>query len=814
MLCKPLHEELDPELVGAKAYNLSGMIRQGLPVPRGYVIESGTFHNFRMEKFSLEDKLAAELEQISRELGGVRLMVRSSAVGEDSAEASFAGQLDSFISEPGTADLMENVRRCWQSYSKENVKVYQERTGVKLKGMGVVIQQLVDPDYAGVLFTRSMHREGQMMAEFVEGHGEKLVSGKVNPNSFHCSRSDGSIDTEIPFSFDGIYRSALQLEKYFGHALDIEWLISGGRPFIVQSRPVTTPRIKKVFWSNTNVNENYPSPITPLLYSIARESYYHYFRNLAGFLQVSRAHIQRLESSFSNVIGIAGCRMYYNMSSIHSIISASPFSRLMQKSFDNFVGYQGETEIKAGSITLGNKIRFAAGFVRLNISFNRNVKDFEARAISFREKCNSAKNAEELKECFHAFIEIRMHSWYKASFADFFAMIYHGMLGLFCKRFYPGTHEGIRNRLIQAIPGLVSSKPISETWKIARLIKANPKLAVMLQEIPEAEFLEVIESDPEHWAIKDAMHKFMQDWGFRCSGELMLTEPTYAEQPVKYIQLLKQYTRQPQQDPELLIAAKYMERKEVFRQFRKTIFKKRGLLFPLAMIETGILRILVNLCSAGISGRERVRLKQAMLYYHFKLVLQKAGREFSRKNLIANADDIFFLKYQEVAENFSASDMLPEQLKVIIKLRKEQFEKSSSREYPDDFSTVAGNYAMEKKPVHADPNGESSNTLKGLSACGGQVTGRARVLESVMDAHRIEAGDILVTRQTDPGWACVFPLISGLLVERGGMLSHGAIVAREFGIPAIVGIEQVTQIIADGEMITLDADTGKVYRNV
>ena len=494
MYCRLLNNEMELEQVGAKAFNLSGMIRNGFPVPPGFVVMVNAFEDYNKDS-CFPPALADEISCLTQQVGANKYMVRSSAVGEDSEENSFAGQLESFISDPDEKSLTLHIIRCWKSYHKTHVKVYQEKNGKRLQGMGVVIQELIEPDYAGVLFTRSLLKEGHMMAEYVEGHGEKLVSGQVNPERFHCSRETPMADKDLPFCIKKLHATSVDLEKFYRQPLDIEWVIKEGNYYVVQSRPVTT-RAKgpRVFWSNTNVNENYPEAITPLLYSVARESYYHYFKTLSRLLRVPGKKMLSLEDSYSNVIGIFGCRMYYNMSSIHSIIKASPFAAALIKSFDHFVGYQGNTNAAPANSSIKDKLAFTLEFVKLNLRLKKNVKAFEERADAYRQEVNQAFELPELSKCFYQFLEIRMHSWYKASCADFFAMVYHGLLGRFCRKHYPEGHEGISNQLIQAIPGIISNKPVIETCKIISLIRADEHFLHLLQNGTEKEFLGEVNS--------------------------------------------------------------------------------------------------------------------------------------------------------------------------------------------------------------------------------------------------------------------------------------------------------------------------------
>ena len=796
---------------GAKAYHLSKMKRAGYPVPEGFVISANAFEDFSDGKTSLSNDFIAHLSEELKKVGAEKYMVRSSAIGEDSVDNSFAGQLSSFISSSSQEDIIENIYKCWNSYSNENVKTYQEKTGKKLNGMAVVVQTLIEPDYAGVVFTRNPSNETEMLIEFVEGHAEKLVSGEVIPKSFSVPINSKSSLSETLIPFKEGLKHAQTLEQFYGFPLDIEWAIKNERFHIVQARPITTvAKSKNVNWSNTNVNENYPDALTPLLYSIARDSYYHYFKNLSRLFLIPNSKISELESAYSNIIGAFGCKMYYNMTSIHEIISASPFSETLSKSFNNFVGYNKPNEDE-NNVGLANKLKFIREVFRYNSQLEKTVSEFENLALNYAEKVDLAVSFNDLKLCFHGFIELRMHSWYKASLADFFAMLYHGVLGKYCQKFYGNDADGIHNKLIQAIPGLISSVPIILIHKIKMELRKNEVIYQKFKTLDSIDFLNWLNENYNTSEVKKLIDEYIQNWGYRCSGELMLTTKNYCEEPEKFIELLKQYDCLPDSDPEKLIALKSDERKKVIQNFKRKIYSKNGILFPISLLQVGLLNLLIKLSTKGISARERVRLKQALLYFKFKQIINKTGIEFQRRNFLNKPDDIFYLRHQEIAELFTSSDMLFGNMNKRIENVKSEFNKNSQIIFPDDFSSNLGEYPdAERIKAQNKPPIDSGNTIKGLSVCGGVVKGRAKVLNSVMEASKLQMGDILVTRQTDPGWVVVFPLISGLIVERGGMLSHGAIVSREFGIPAIVGVEDAVIKIKDNDLILLNADTGEI----
>lgn len=798
------------ESSGGKGAQLSRMMRAGFPIPDGFVITNKAFEYFKKSGNSLET-LSFDIQHELNRIGASHYMVRSSAIGEDSDENSFAGQLDSFLCGNNVQEIIQHIQLCWNSYEKENVKAYEAISNKKLDGMGVVVQALIDPDYAGVIFTRSYLKPNAILVEYVEGHGEKLVSGDVTPFQFHYSISDGSFEGDFLPSMKKGLEVALDIEQHYGCPMDIEWALKDGNFYVVQARKITTAyKSSEVFWSNTNVNENYPEAISPLMYSIARNSYYHYFKNLSRLFQVSESSIRSLEGAYSNVIGVFGAKMYYNMSSIHAIISASPFSEALIQSFDNFVGYAEGAKANKKPSTSKEKFLFVRNAWKQNKQLPLHVEAFEQLVLGYMQQVKTSITSEDFNKLFHGFVEIRMHSWYRASLADFFAMAFHGILGKFCTTYYGEDGVGVQNKLIQAIPNLISSKPVVDMHLLVQLIRKEEKIYAEFKKGEAKQFWEWLVTEEGKSKVCLDIQNYLNNWGFRCSGELMLTMKNYAEEPHLFVSLLMQYEKLPDQNPEELMHKKYQEALQAKSDFKLKILKKNCWRFGKSVLHLVALNFLVRQASNGIASRERVRLKQAQLYFGFKQALSKIEELFIQKGILKEVGEIHFLTYVEIGEHLMASQMAWESVHEIVSTRKFHFEQEKQKKYPDDFYTTFGEYTQPENVIRKQQVESNSRDLKGLCACAGVLTGRVKVLDSVMEAEKLEKGDILVTRQTDPGWVSVFPLISGLIVERGGMLSHGAIVSREFGIPSIVGVEDATLKLKDGDLITLNANLGTI----
>ena len=748
-----------------------------------------------------------ELEKKLEDFSSSQVIVRSSAVGEDSDSHSFAGQLDSIVVNRNIADVEEAIYECWKGLNNDRVKAYEKFSGIRLEQMGVVIQEFLEADYAGVTFTQSPINPGFSYTEYVRGGGEQLVSGKVTPKNFSFTK-ELTIADDIPFNARKLAECSYKLQKEFDCHLDIEWVAKEDEIYFVQARPITVNSTIKIHWSNTNLNENYPDPISPLLYSIARDSYYHYFKNLSRLLSIDEQTIRSLEYDFSNTVGIWANRIYYNMTSIHNVMSSSVLQQYFKDAFNQFVGYSEDNVASVKSKGRTSLVKLIWRLIVLNFRLEKHVKNIEEKVSSFSSKVDQSSSYRDNSKLFNEFLDLRFHQWYRASLADFFSMIHYKLLGKLTQRFYGKESIGVHNTLIQAIPGLISSKPLVETWKLVEHIASIEGGREFFMKNSPSVILGKLKNDVKWNTIKMKVDDYLKKWGFRCSGELMFFKKNYIEEPEKFIELLQSYMRNQAVNPEEVIAIKDLERRTAMRSFALKILKKRHILLPISLIEIAVLYLVARLCKKAISSRERVRYKQAEMYYKFKVILNKIAVDGIKKGVFTKIEDILYLSYKEIGEILSSSAMGSEVLPVVLKKRIVNFQRESENVFPNNFSTNFGERPTSIVPEIEDLEG--STEFNGLAASGGRIKARVKVLESVLDGEKLNKGDILVTKQTDPGWAMVFPIIGGLIVERGGALSHGAIVAREFGIPAVIGIDRITELLKDNDLVILDGDLGRI----
>ncbi len=868
---------------GGKASTLGRLRRAGLPVPEGFVVTREAFEALldgdglraRIEEILTgtrgidPDRLAAAAAEIrslvtvralpaglSDELRirrrtlvpGVALAVRSSAVGEDSAHASFAGQLDSILRVSTDEELERALRACWASYWSARALAYRLAGRGRLDGMAVLVQALVPSRVSGVLFTAApvpgLVGPDELLVEYGAGWGDAIVGGAVNPGRLavggdgvawrELARPEAAaagLDRLFPTrrSVAGLARAARAIASELGGPQDIEWTLDGrGRLSVLQARPITAaarPEGAPVLWSNANVCENFPDPVSPLLYSIAALGYYHYFRNLGDAFGISRARLRRMEPSLRRLIGVHGGRMYYNLSHIHAVLRMAPFGDLLAQFFNRFVGADrlapaaptagwaaGRGRIRQAVELLVIAIKTSGQYLRLGRRIERFERTVSTFADATRPERLAGRSLQAIAGDLRAFLEIRAH-WTDAALADAASMICYGLLERLLRRAFPGEDQGaLHNTLLKGLPDLVSSEPALRLFELARLVREDPALSAVFARGDGSAILAALEDGPRFSAFRAAFARFLDEWGFRCSGELMLTTPSFQERPAALLDLLATYVTAVGEPPADVLRRQQAAREAETARVLGVLRRRRVYRWLPLLTEARVVASVLRGTQRAIAYRERARLKQALAYARCRQIALALGDRLAARGDLEGREDVFFLTWEELDGLASGTAMFPYHVDRLVAIRKAEHAELRRMTPPDVLVLPEGAYLAAgpaATPLEPAP-AERLEELTGVAACGGRVTARAAVLADVSESGRLRAGDVLVTRQTDPGWGPIFPLVGGLVIERGGMLSHGAIIAREFGVPAVVGVAAATQRIPPGAVVEVDGDRGRV----
>jgi pyruvate,water dikinase len=793
-------------LVGGKGANLGELSHlRGIHVPAGFCVTTEAFPHTQeidalhdrgdelrraIEATPIRPDVEREIRLALAELGDPPVAVRSSATAEDLPDASFAGQQDTYLNVVGADAVLHHVRRCWASLFTERAIAYRNEHHIDYRRvrMAVVVQTMVPAEVAGVLFTADPITSNRTVTsiEAVRGLGESLVSGMANPDRYRVRK--GRIERNGSLLSDSqilrLERLGREIEAHFGDPQDIEWCLVGDEISIVQSRPITT--LFPIPRANEPGNHVYVS---------------------VGHSQMMTDALKPLGLSFWQLIAgrpmhTAGGRLFVDLTKE----LASPATR------DATVAFLGRSDplIRDAleTIVARNFVEPVAAAAPLPGAappiYNAPVETDPAVVADLIAR--SEAELETLKRdiatrsgtALFDFLRDHIEETKKKSAQDqrnigaIMASV-NAAAWLNEKMLAWLGEKNAADTLAQSAPNNVTSAMGLELLDVADVVRRHPAVVAYLEREDSLDDLAALEGGPE---VRDAIGAFLEKYGMRCAGEIDITRPRWSEKPTTLV-------------PLILSNVKNFEPGEAQRKFdrgREEAMRLRDdLLRRLRQLPDGeqkaneterMIDQLRNFCGY----REYPKYGIVNRYFVYKQALLREAARLVEVGVIRDVDDVSFLTFDELREVVGTHRLDPE----VIRRRRaehERFEKlSPPRVMTSDGEVVPGAYKRGDLPAGA---------IVGLAVSSGIVEGRARVLRDMAGAH-LEPGDILVTRFTDPSWTPVFVTIAGLVTEVGGLMTHGAVIAREYGLPAIVGVENATRRIRDGQRIRVNGTDGYV----
>lgn len=848
--------EATPSL-GGKAYRLIQLFREGFQVPPGAVLIPEAFQLFLDENPALKEAIDKLIEsddeerylsvQVAFNNAGLPEIlqkeihdffkskpaknvnawaIRSSGTREDGADSSFAGQFETYVNVKTADSVIVSVKQCWASLFGKKVLNYCKNQGVPLSGfsMCVVIQQFIPSDVSGVLFTVNpmTGNDKQMVIEAAHGQGEALVQGSINPDRYHYNwylekteiirknnqdrklihqeEEDGLNWEELEQGQQCLNKKqiaelgdiCLKIQQFYGEPQDIEWALYQGKFYILQSRPLTSIHFDIQYeWTTADLKDGgvSSSVCTPMMFSL----YEYIFENTmpAYFREINILPERKFEKWFSWWFGIP----YWNMQAAKE--GAKLIPGFNERNFDKSLGiepdYEGDGQVtgftpksllKGVQILLAtNKsIRNRVQNCKTDIAF---VTDF---LMESREFLNKKPDFEELVPFFKMMIKEK----YLRFEGEYFFTIYdNSNAATFCQEAIEKLNKNRKEKinylnLVAGLSNLSHVRPAFELWNLARQILKNPDALLFFSGHNASEIIELLKNEETEFLFKAELLNFIDKYQHHSLRELDLMVPDWDEDPTQAIDQLKSFLA-PQKTEDPLVSADKQAKifqKEINKIKDRTVLKKlathREMLW----------------------WREEMRDNSSKFYHQIRRVLCYLAEKMIEKDMLKERDDIFYLTFTDLMDYCETANSR----KYLKLIEKNQIFYQSYRNfrYPNEI--------WQKKDFKRNRNGVSGkgNTFKGIGGSHGNVTGRAVVIENIREADKIQDGDIMVTKFTDPAWTVYFTRISGLVTEFGGMLSHGAVVSREYGIPAVMGVPDITQIIKTGETIELDGDSGLV----
>lgn len=841
--------------MGGKAAALAELSHANLPIPRWFVITPDT----RPDDGAMTDEIRSRLLHAfdGTFQPDTLVAVRSSAVDEDGGDHSFAGQLESYLAVPRD-QLADRVAAVWASGFTERVLAYRAEN--KLTGPAgapaVLVQELIDADVAGVAFAADpvSGSRSTVVISAVFGLGTALVGGDADADTFRLRQNGSPIDQQIahkterhrpdssgslgyrvepvpPSDADRatldlamqqqIVALVLQVSRLRARPQDIEFAVRDGKLYLLQSRPITSlARLPdadgaRAIWDNSNIAESYNGITTPLTFTFARHAYEGVYREFCRMMKVPERVIADNDTMFGQMLGLVRGRVYYNLLNWYRLLAMLPGFSVNQRFMEQMMGVReglppeiaASVQQRTWSQRQGDRLRLArsaGGLIWNHFVLAGKIQQFYKRlniALAPPTPPLEQMRLDALAAEYRRLESQLLTKWDAPLINDFLAMIFFGVLGKMCAKAFGESGETLQNDLIADEGGIVSMEPAQRINAMAQLARADAALVDSLCDDPPERAIASIQRRP---ALQEQYRAYLEKFGDRCLEELKLESTTLTDDPTPLLRSIGHAARRANDAGG---ASKgYHPRAAAEERLRKSPANRglRGLIF----------RWVIRNARARVRDRENLRFERTRLFGRMRRIFLEIGRRLTAETLLDDPRDIFFLTLEEII-GFVEGTAVSTDLRGLVALRRAEFDRYRTDPAPADrFETWGAVHVGNQFQASGSSSTDSiDNTtdLRGTGCCPGIVRGRARLIRDPRGAM-LAPGEILVAERTDPGWILLFPAASGVIVERGSLLSHSAIVAREMGIPAIVSVPHLMNTLTDGEWIEMDGSRGTIRR--
>ena len=830
-------EEGEMELVGGKALNILQLSRKGFLVPEGFCITTKAYDCF-MEFNSISEDDAGIFDRIRKGiippvlaeeicnayhmyLNGSPCAVRSSSPLEDMESASFAGQYKSFLNVRNEDAFLDAVRECWASLWGQPAVEYRKSKGIEKENikMAVLVEEMIPATVSGVLFT-----EDQMILEAVWGLGNMLVGGETIPDHFVVDREKfniverkishqhlmsqmtltGGVETvevlehlqNVPVLDDDHIRELCALgkrvEELFGCPQDIEWAICNDEIVLLQARPITVKE-NPTIWSRANISEMQPGYVSYLSRPPENRPDFFVFSTLPLLKCFGVNEVPENVKFAEYIYG----HIYLNMTNLHNVLCNIP--GISPEMFDRAVGHDENAEnTKSDKPALSGILEILPGTlkaVRLILSLPSLAQEVISYSVEMIEEIKTKHlqemSCEELEELVWEMYDrnqkvFQIHTCNAIIHAAMFDAIHNFLKGI--------GEENAENLLITGLEGMSSYEPGVEMWKLAQTAAKFPKVTELILSRSKTILSDLEEFEEGRIFLKE-LGDFIERFEYRCSEEPEISVPRWSENPDFVLSMVTHY---------LNSTADPVERMEEEKKKRQVTTDRILTELSSNPLKRLVFKKLIKRIQEDTVTRENLKTTWARGLSIMRVLYLVIAEKLVERGILRNRDDIFYLKMTEVSD-IIAGRLRGKYLENLIGERKVEEEKFKNLDVP--MMIVEKPPPIEELKYTVEPK----EKLEGVGCSHGMVTGRARVIFDPGECSDFEEGEILVAPVTDPGWSPLFVTAGGLVMELGSRTSHGIIIAREYGIPAVVGVRNATKIIKTGQLITVDGTKGLVY---
>lgn len=850
--------------VGGKAYNLARLSRVGFAVPEGFCLTAGAYHR-HLAAHGLTEPIAETLAHpdLSNEdraahirhlitgvdlpldihctvLGAYRKLtgddptaavaVRSSALAEDGTDASFAGQHDTFLNVRGESALIESIKRCWASLWTARSLAYRRRLQVDNPdaALAVIVQRMIPAEQAGVAFTLNpVSGADEILIEAVSGPGEALVAGCVAPQRYRVNKQTWHIE-EIsaqgksilnPTQTAEIARLAAEVERLFGRPQDIEWAQKNGHTYLLQSRPVTATaqpglidedgqvnmaallrradEMGSEIWTDDNVGEVIPDAVTPLTWSVLEP-----LGNDAFHSFLRRVGVRRYPAA--GLFGHFYRRVYFNQ---------SQFQRLMRRFYPSHLG-----QIDGGRSRLLGFVRAATALAETGLRSLMLIPRLPRQARGLVAAApGELRHAPLPQTLSDEALWAETERWQTIGqqvmalhlTVTVFASLLYSLLEKQVSRWSNGRVQAAW--LVAGLPGMKSAAMGRDLAALAAEIADDADLVTDLLAASPQALTEWASSLPADHRFSRALERFLSRHGHASFREFELAFPRWREDPGHVLVMLQNHLRGhggsgPDGSSKTQEAMRQRAAQALRRQLR---WNTRRPFFE----------ILLRWTRRYSVARENLKYTFVMLHGRQRQLYLTLADRLVERGALAETDDLFYLTRPEV-HALLAGRQNRETINATIDQRRADYVRHQDaqapkiiEQWPDGSLRPLAGPHHQGAPETVEGMEETEKeafTLRGVAASAGQATGRARVILDPSNSAQLERGEILVALSTNPAWAPLLLNAGGLITEVGGLLSHGAIVAREYGLPAVLNVKGATQAIRTGQRLAIDGFAGTV----
>lgn len=790
---------------------------------------------------------------------GETIAVRSSAHDEDSAIHSFAGQLSSYLYVDSFERTVRHIRDVWASAYSERGLHY--RTTNKLETLNikvsVILQVMIDPDKSGVLFTCNPidGTNDKVVINSVYGVGEGLVSGILDADTYitkkdhklniletnivekkrklnrdKLNQTTQEVDVEEHLinvsslndkELEELTTLAQKIEDFYGRAQDVEWAILNNKIYLLQSRPVTTnvnnSRGTLFVWDNSNIVESYGGLTMPLTFGFAHYVYHQVYVQFCEILMVPQKNIKEMDYFLKNMLGLFYGRVYYNLLNWYKLTSILPGYKYNRAFMETMMGtneaLQDEIaertkppEFHGGLLARFRKFLTGVKFFYFHLNIQNIVDDFlktfHVIYDDFRKTDYSKMSSDQIYIEYLRLEKEMLWKWHAPIINDFLCMVHYGIFKKLTNKWLSHLGDSFHNDLLAGNGNLESAMPTKRLIELAGLVEKDNRLKKLIIETDNVDLLEAL-NQSEFKEFYQHVQDYLDKYGFRCMSEMKLEQKDMHQEPSLFFVFLKNIVKSGQTD-----LHEYEKREKEIRTKAENLLDSNI---------SGIRKIIyswsLHHARKAVMNRENTRFCRTRIYGVVRAMFYAMGEDFVKRNILDTKEDIFYLSLDELKGSFEGTNSI-QNLREVIKVRKNEYEFYKNNEPAARFFTRGpvyynNNHMPVEEEIKLNDSPLLENQMRGIPCSPGMIEGIVKVIIDPSDNMELN-GEILVTHRTDPGWIPLYPSASALLVERGGLLSHSAIVAREMGLPTIVSIKGLTKRLKTGMKIRMNGETGLI----